>query len=152
MKLRLTALVIVVLLSSHIGISADTLLPQHQQRYQTIIHKLRCLVCQNQTIADSDADLAKDLRDQVKKMLNESASDEEILSFMYERYGDFVLYDPPLKLKNYILWFGPFLLLVTAIFIILIKIRRNAKKDTFALNEEEQNTLNRILKSTNKDD
>ncbi|MDE0412049.1 MAG: cytochrome c-type biogenesis protein CcmH, partial [Gammaproteobacteria bacterium] len=74
-----------------------TAVSDFEDRYHSILNELRCLVCQNQTIAESNADLAKDLRAEVKKMLLEGATDSEIIDFMASRYGDFVLYRPPLK-------------------------------------------------------
>ena len=79
-----------------------TVAPEYEDRYQSLLNELRCLVCQNQTIAESDADLAKDLRTEVKKMLEEGATDSEIIEFMANRYGDFVLYKPVVKPKTYL--------------------------------------------------
>ena len=81
-------------------------------RFQNLTKQLRCLVCQNQDLADSDADLAKDLRQQVFTMMQSGKSDAEIKQFLVSRYNDFVLYDPPLKRTTWLLWFGPFVLLV----------------------------------------
>ena len=77
----------------------------------TLAAELRCLVCQNQTLADSNAPLAEDLRNQVREKMRRGASDSEIVDYMVARYGDFVLYRPPLKLTTLLLWFGPLLLL-----------------------------------------
>ncbi len=85
-----------------------------EQRYQKLAAELRCLVCQNQSLADSHADLAQDLRDEVYRMLNEGRTDEEIVGFLVERYGDFVLYRPPVSGTTSLLWFGPVLLLLGA--------------------------------------
>jgi len=87
-----------------------------ESRYAEILTKLRCLVCQNQSIADSDADLAKDLRNKVSVMLKAGKTDEEIYSFMEERYGSFALYDPPFNKITIFLWMAPFILL----FFVLI--------------------------------
>lgn len=89
-------------------VAADPVL---EQRVKAITEELRCLVCQNQTIADSHADLAIDLRNQVREKLAQGMSDKEIIDFMVQRYGDFVLYRPPVKSTTWLLWFGPFLLL-----------------------------------------
>ena len=88
--------------------------PGLEQRYQKLAAELRCLVCQNQSLADSHADLAQDLRDEVYRMLNEGKSDDEIVGFLVERYGDFVLYRPPVAGITYLLWFGPAALLAGA--------------------------------------
>jgi cytochrome c-type biogenesis protein CcmH len=85
--------------------------PALEKRVKAITEELRCLVCQNQTIADSHADLAIDLRNQVREKLAQGMSDQDIIDFMVQRYGDFVLYRPPLKSTTWLLWFGPFLLL-----------------------------------------
>ena len=84
-------------------------------RYHQLINELRCLVCQNQTIAESNAPLAVDLREQVKKQLAEGKSNTEITSYLTARYGDFVLYRPPFKANTLLLWAGPFVLLSGAL-------------------------------------
>lgn len=99
--------------------------PELEARYKKLTNELRCLVCQNQNIADSNAGLAKTLREETFRMINEGASDEEIIQFMVTRYGDFVLYKPPLKAETFLLWAGPFVLLLGAFFIVLMIIRRN---------------------------
>jgi len=85
--------------------------PEQQAAYASLTNELRCLVCQNQSIADSDAALAADLRRQVYEMLEQGRSRDEVVQFMTERYGDFVLYNPPLKTKTLLLWLGPLLFL-----------------------------------------
>jgi cytochrome c-type biogenesis protein CcmH len=94
---------------------------------QQVAIELRCLVCQNQTIADSNADLAVDLRNQVREMLRQGRSEREIIDYMTARYGDFVLYRPPVKSSTALLWFGPGLLLVVAVGVFLLVLRRRAK-------------------------
>ena len=86
--------------------------PQIEQRMKAITQQLRCLVCQNETLADSQAFLAEDLRREIREQLKAGKSDQEILAFLTQRYGDFVLYNPPVKATTYLLWFGPFLLLL----------------------------------------
>ena len=92
-----------------------------------ITGELRCLVCQNQTIADSHADLAVDLRRQVREMLRRGESREQIVAYMTARYGDFVLYRPPLKPTTFLLWFGPGLLLVGGLAVLILVLRRRAR-------------------------
>ncbi len=104
--------------------SAD---PALEKRVQEVAAELRCLVCQNQTIADSHADLAVDLRNQVRDMLRQGQSQEQIVSYMTARYGDFVLYRPPLKQTTALLWFGPALLLLGAIAVLVVVLRRRAR-------------------------
>ena len=98
--------------------------PETKDRYQDIIAELRCLVCQNQNLADSDAELAKDLRSKAAQMIKSGASDEEILSYMQERYGDFVLYRPPFNSGTALLWVGPFVLLFFAACFLIIRVKR----------------------------
>jgi cytochrome c-type biogenesis protein CcmH len=100
--------------------------PEMQARFETITNELRCLVCQNQTIADSNAELAQDLRAKTREMLLAGASDNEIRSFMTDRYGDFVLYRPPLSPKTWVLWAAPGLLLLGGAFAVFAVIRRRS--------------------------
>jgi len=83
-----------------------------EQRFQNLVRELRCLVCQNQNLADSDAGLAKDLRQEVFEMIQAGKSDDEIKQFLTERYGDFVLYRPPFKATTVVLWVGPIVILI----------------------------------------
>jgi cytochrome c-type biogenesis protein CcmH len=94
-----------------------------ERRVTHLTEELRCLVCQNQTLADSHAELAVDLKNQVREKLAQGQSDQDVLDFMVERYGDFVLYRPPLKGITWVLWFGPFLLLLAGLAILLLKWR-----------------------------
>jgi len=91
--------------------------PQKVAQFQHLLKDLRCLVCQNQDLSDSNADLAKDLRQQVYQMVKEGKSDSEITTFLTERYGDFILFKPPVKLITLLLWFGPLLFLAIGLFI-----------------------------------
>jgi cytochrome c-type biogenesis protein CcmH len=102
-------------------LSAD---PAREARVLKIAEELRCLVCQNETIAASQADLAKDLRQQIREQLTQGRTQAEILDFMAQRYGDFVLYRPPLKFSTVLLWAGPFVLLLVAAVVLLMSIRR----------------------------
>lgn len=125
-----------------------TVAPQYEERYHSILNELRCLVCQNQTIAESDADLAKDLRVEVKKMLEEGATDSDIIDFMANRYGDFVLYKPLVTPKTYLLWFGPFAFLAVVLFILFVIVKKQKKTNNAQLTTEEQAQLNSILDQT----
>ncbi len=91
--------------------SLVTLAPEQEIRIKKLETELRCLVCQNQTLADSPAGLAGDLRRELRSLMAAGKSDDDIKSFLQARYGDFVLYNPPIKTSNFLLWFGPFLLL-----------------------------------------
>ena len=117
--------------------------PVLEARVMRIAAELRCLVCQNQTIADSHADLAVDLRRQVRTMLQEGRSQAEILQYMTDRYGDFVLYRPPVKTSTWLLWFGPFALLVGGLATLVLVLRRRARlsDDHFEPDEEEANAV-----------
>ena len=97
-----------------------------EQRVQRISEELRCLVCQNQSLADSNADLAVDLKNKVREQLKQGASEKDVINFMTERYGDFVLYRPPLKATTLLLWFGPGLLLVVGLIALFVRLRRRA--------------------------
>jgi cytochrome c-type biogenesis protein CcmH len=101
--------------------------PVLEERVKAISYELRCLVCQNQTIADSNAGLAIDLRNQVRDMLKRGMSDTDIREFMVARYGDFVLYNPPVKNTTVLLWLGPLLMLVIAGVLAIRVIRSRSK-------------------------
>lgn len=105
--------------------SADPVL---EKRVMAISEELRCLVCQNQTIADSHAELAIDLKNQVREMLVKGMSDKEIKAYMVERYGDFVLYRPPVNPTTWMLWVGPFLLLLGGLGVLIYKLRLRAQR------------------------
>lgn len=98
--------------------------PALEARVLKIAEELRCLVCQNETIAASHAELAVDLRKQIRLKLQAGQSERQILDFMVERYGDFVLYRPPLKAATVMLWAGPFALLLTAAGVLILNIRK----------------------------
>jgi cytochrome c-type biogenesis protein CcmH len=98
--------------------------PEQQETYEMLTKELRCLVCQNQTIADSNAELAADLRRQVYEMLQQGKSKQEIVQFMTDRYGDFVLYKPPFKGKTSVLWVAPVVFLLLGLITVFFFIRR----------------------------
>ena len=104
--------------------SAD---PALEARMMVIAEELRCLVCQNETIAASHADLAIDLKNQIRLKLTQGQSQKQILDFMVERYGDFVLYRPPLKTTTVLLWLGPFILLAIAVLMLVLNVRRRRR-------------------------
>ena len=110
-------------------------------QFEEITHEIRCLVCQNQTIADSNADLAVDLKNQVRQQLSEGRSKQEILNYMTERYGDFVLYNPPLNAATLMLWVGPFLLMLLGLIVLVRQIKQRKQelsKETFSAQEIER--------------
>jgi cytochrome c-type biogenesis protein CcmH len=102
--------------------------PVLQKRYESINRELRCLVCQNQTIADSNATLAQDLRREVRDMIAAGQTDAQIREFMIERYGDFVLYRPRMSAANFLLWAAPVLLLVIGALVLVRVVRRRAQE------------------------
>lgn len=102
--------------------------PVAEKRLQELSTELRCLVCQNQTIADSNAELAQDLRREIRGMIKEGKSNPEIIDFMVVRYGDFVLYRPPLKGITLLLWGGPLVLLLLGIFALQRYLRQRARR------------------------
>ncbi len=118
-------------------------------RYKTLVYELRCLVCQNQNLADSDADLAADLRREVYLMIREGKSNDQIIDFMVARYGDFVLYRPPLKAKTVLLWTGPFVLGIGALVALLVQLRRRraAQATSVPLSAEERARLDALLEN-----
>jgi len=101
--------------------------PEIEARMMALAAELRCLVCQNQTIADSHADLAQDLRQQIREMLAQGKSERQILDYMTDRYGDFVLYRPPFKATTALLWIGPALLMVGALGSLAVVLRRRQR-------------------------
>jgi cytochrome c-type biogenesis protein CcmH len=101
--------------------------PELEKQMLRISAELRCLVCQNQTIADSNADLAVDLRNQVRDMLRQGQSEKQIIDYMTARYGDFVLYRPPIKGSTFLLWFGPTVLMVVGLATLVLVLRRRSR-------------------------
>lgn len=122
----------------------------YRQRYHHLIDELRCLVCQNQNLADSHAQLAHDLRDIIYEMINQGKSNQEIIDYMVARYGEFVLYKPPLDKTTFLLWTGPALLPLILIFFVFRFIRKRAKAAPLELSEEERRRSERLL--SDKDD
>ncbi len=100
--------------------------PVLEERVMRLSKELRCLVCQNETLADSRADLAEDLRSQIREQMKAGKSDKEIVAYLTQRYGKFILYNPPVDPTTYFLWFGPFILLLAGLFLLFryVKQRR----------------------------
>jgi len=121
--------------------------PKIEQRMKALTEQLRCLVCQNETLADSRADLAEDLRRQIREQMKAGKSDQEIIAFLTDRYGDFVLYKPPVKRTTYLLWFGPFILLIggTGVLYRYLKRRRELIQDQ-PLTADERRRAEEILR------
>ncbi len=100
--------------------------PQQQERFNKLTEELRCLVCQNQNLADSDAPLAHDLRNEIFSMMQAGKNDDEIKSFLIERYGDFVLYRPPMQGNTLVLWLAPVFLLIIGGVVVFVSIRKRS--------------------------
>ena len=101
--------------------------PVLEKRVMELSTHLRCLVCQNQTIADSNAELAVDLKNQVREKLRQGQSEQEILDYMVKRYGEFVLFSPLVKSTTWLLWFGPLLLLIVGLGVLIVNLRQRRK-------------------------
>jgi cytochrome c-type biogenesis protein CcmH len=123
--------------------------PVVEQRMLSISEELRCLVCQNETLAASRADLAQDLRRELRTLIKENKTDKEIMDYMVSRYGDFVRYRPAVKPITWLLWFGPFLLLFAAVAVLVRMIRRNQRSvETPQLDAEQREKAKSLLKDT----
>ena len=123
--------------------------PAQEQTFRKLNSELRCLVCQNQAISDSDAGLAKDLRAEIHSMLLAGKTEQQIVAFMVERYGDYVLYNPPIKPMTLMLWFGPALVFIIALFYVIKFIRSQNKNDTLVeLTSEESERLRNLQADT----
>jgi cytochrome c-type biogenesis protein CcmH len=116
-----------------------------EEHYKELIAEIRCLVCQNQSLADSDAELAQDLRQEVYDLMQKGQDKTEIVDFLVYRYGDFVLYNPPVKPSTYWLWYGPFILLVLGIIMLVRTVRQRRKQTDSGFSEQEQARLDNIL-------
>jgi len=119
--------------------------PVLEKRVMTLAAELRCLVCQNQTIADSNADLATDLRKEIREKMRQGESDSEILDFMVARYGDFVLYRPPLKTTTVLLWFGPLMLLAVGALILVRLVRRRRPSEDAEMSAAQRSRAAELL-------
>jgi cytochrome c-type biogenesis protein CcmH len=102
--------------------------PIIEARLKTLSTELRCLVCQNTTLADSDAPLANDLRNEIRDLMHQGKTDEEIIAYLVERYGDFVRYRPPVQANTALLWFGPFIMLVIGAITLFIVLKKRSKQ------------------------
>ena len=126
--------------------------PELEKRVMNLSKELRCLVCQNETLADSRADLAVDLRNEIREQMKAGKSDKEIIAFLTARYGDFVLYRPPVRPTTYLLWFGPFLLLAIGMLILYKYVRQ--RRDLIVpqpLTKDERRRAEELLASSGKE-
>lgn len=149
MKVLLAALSALFFVHSALAREAAPLAddPAVEKRLIAISEELRCLVCQNESLAGSQAELAKDLREEVRGLIKQGKSDDEVKDFLVSRYGDFVLYRPQIKPSTYLLWAGPFLLLFVGLFALIrfLKRRNQAVVDT-PLSDEEKKRAEALLK------
>ena len=121
--------------------------PVTEQRLIVISEEMRCLVCQNESLAGSRSDLANDLRKEIRILIKEGKTDAQIRSFMVERYGDFVLYRPPIKPTTWLLWIGPFVILLGGIISLIVYLRRrNQGIPSATLSAEENRRIDTLLK------
>lgn len=119
--------------------------PVLEARVQALAEVLRCLVCQNQNLADSHAELAIDLKNQVREMLRQGKSEKEVVDYLVQRYGDFVLYRPPLKSSTWLLWGGPFLLVGVGLAILFVNLRRRRKQVVTPMSDTERSAAEQML-------
>jgi cytochrome c-type biogenesis protein CcmH len=153
MKSRLTfSLLAVFLLLQSLNVWSQDARPMEtdavvEVQVQRLSEQLRCLVCQNQTLADSHAELAQDLKQEIREMAAKGMEDQAIVDYLVERYGDFVRYRPPLKSTTALLWLGPFVLLIAGGFGLFITLRKREKLAVDApLNENEALKVSELLK------
>ena len=126
--------------------------PVTEQRLISISEEMRCLVCQNESLAGSRSDLANDLRREIRTLIQEGKSDDQIRTFMVERYGDFVLYRPPVKPITWLLWIGPFVILVIGIVGLLRYLRRrNQAMPSTTLSEADNQKIDALLNQEKRD-
>ena len=121
--------------------------PQLEEQVMAVAAELRCLVCQNQSIAESDSDLAKDLRDQVREKLRQGQSERDIIDYMIARYGDFVLWRPPFKLTTLLLWLGPVLLVLAGLIVLFYRLARERDGGEIELSEAARARAAQLLES-----
>ena len=121
--------------------------PEKSNRFKNLTAELRCPKCQNQNIADSNAEIAQDLRAKLQQMLIADKTDDEIVQYMVDRYGDFVLYEPRVDPQTYLLWFGPIFLLIVAFFVVygIIRVRSKKHASNNQLNTDQQEQLDKLL-------
>jgi cytochrome c-type biogenesis protein CcmH len=121
--------------------------PKLEARLDELSHELRCMVCQNESLASSRAELADDLRTEVRELLRSGKSDQEVKDFLVSRYGDFVLYNPEVKPLTWVLWFGPFVLLLMAVIFLGMYLRqRRDLAAPEAMSEQERERAKQLLK------
>ena len=126
--------------------------PATQERYESLLGRWRCLVCQDESLADSNADLAADLRAEIYGMMKRGKSNAQIKQYLVDRYGDYVLFKPPLDYRTYLLWFGPFALVGLGLIVLAWSIRNRSRERPTAVSEQERARINELLRATERDD
>jgi cytochrome c-type biogenesis protein CcmH len=148
MKHLLIALLLGLLLPATVGAKVEVLqfeTPEREETYNTMIAELRCLVCQNQNLADSNAELAVDLRRKTYQMVQQGKSEKEIADYMVDRYGEFVLYRPPLNTNTLLLWGGPFIILLIGVALLIRTILRRRSGPTVDVDDDHLKAAARLL-------
>lgn len=150
-RLLKLVLMLTAMAASPAGADAEALRefdsPQQRERYQNLLEELRCLVCQNESLASSGADLAQDLRDEVYRLVVvEDRSNDAAIDFLTQRYGDFVLYRPPVRPGTWLLWFGPLIMLAIGAGVLVAVVRRRRAEPAPALDEAERARAERLLR------
>jgi cytochrome c-type biogenesis protein CcmH len=148
--MRILAVLLLLLLpvGAFAAITPDEIFddPAEEQRARALFKELRCLVCQNEAIDESNAELARDLRLIVREQMEEGRTDDEIRAFLVDRYGDFVLFRPPMRLDTLLLWLGPGALLLLGAGLVVVYVRgRRGETESAALSEEERNEFERLM-------
>lgn len=124
--------------------------PEKEARYKQLIEELRCLVCQNQNLAASNAELAQDMRRKTYQMVQGGASSQDVVDYMVKRYGDFVLYRPPFQLSTMLLWVGPFVILAGGVLILILFIRRRGKQPETPISDNDLQRAKTLLGEEDK--
>lgn len=154
LKLSFIALLFITLIEPSLGWTKEAVPvaedPEIEKRMIALSEDLRCLVCQNESLAGSRSDFAKDIRREIREQLIANKSNKEITDFLVARYGDFVLYRPPLRTNTMLLWFGPFVLLLIGACVLIIYLRQRRKQiNETPLSEEQLEKAEEILKKRN---
>jgi len=150
MKTLVIILVAMMFTPAYAGpvITYDFATAEQEALFNKLSDELRCLVCQNQAISDSNADLAKDLRDEIYTMLQQGQSEDQIVEFMVARYGDFVLYRPPVKPVTWLLWFGPALALIAGFFVVMRIVNKQKQASAVEISGEDIERLKALQAET----
>jgi cytochrome c-type biogenesis protein CcmH len=157
MSVRVIILMLICLITAgplHAATLADYKFddPAKEADFRALIGEMRCLVCQNESLAGSNADLAVDLRNEIYGMMKAGQSKADVVDFMVQRYGDFVLYSPPVKLSTYPIWFGPLLLFLLGAYLLMRALKKKKQSQETTLSQEEQKRLESLLNLSDSKD